>query len=144
MDLADQIKCIYPEIIANDFFNGAIVLMDEGTGPFIKSWNYSKPQPTEKQLIDASKTSGPSLSVEDAKAVIQGVLDRTAIDLGYESILSATSYAGYDNPYQNQAQSLGVWRATVWKAAFAYFSSLNGKPMPSKADLLPMIPRYPQ
>lgn len=141
MDLFERIRCIYPELKSEDFIS-TITLMDDGNGAYIKEWGYSKPKPTEKQLEEAGLSSGAPLSLDEAKFVIQSELNKKAVELGYESILSATSYAGYENPYQAEAKKLGIWRATVWKGAFAYFSGLNGGRMPSKSDVIKMIPGY--
>lgn len=53
MSLFEKIQSIYPELTIKDFSPfGCIMLQDDsdGKGPYINSWNYSKPQPTQEQL----------------------------------------------------------------------------------------------
>lgn len=51
MTLFDQIIAAFPELADNlkTFVNGTIVLQDDldGTGAYIREWNYSKPITTE-------------------------------------------------------------------------------------------------
>lgn len=51
MNLFDQIIAAFPELSENlkAFVNGTIVLQDDldGTGAYIREWNYSKPITTE-------------------------------------------------------------------------------------------------
>jgi hypothetical protein len=42
---------LYPSLTPQDFFNGFIMLQDEGNGPYVDSWNVpGLPEPTEEQL----------------------------------------------------------------------------------------------
>lgn len=47
MDLFAEITKTYPELTIQHFDTGVIVLQDDsdGTGAYIKEWNYSKPIP---------------------------------------------------------------------------------------------------
>jgi hypothetical protein len=47
MDLYAEITKVYTELTTDDFLNGVITLQDDGdgTGPYIREWNYSKPIP---------------------------------------------------------------------------------------------------
>ena len=47
MDLFTEITKAYPELTIDDFDKGIIVLQDDsdGSGAYIKEWNYSKPIP---------------------------------------------------------------------------------------------------
>ena len=79
------------------------------------------------QLQDiAEPYSAPVLSSEELKAIklaefeqaVQSHLDTTARQKGYDSILSACTYAGYTNPYQEEGQAFTKWRGDVW--AYCY------------------------
>lgn len=54
MTLNEKIIAIYPELegLCTPFSNSAYKIQDDsdGRGPYIKEWNYYKPQPTEEQL----------------------------------------------------------------------------------------------
>lgn len=55
MALYDQIVVIYPELALMPavFFEGVILLQDDGQGPYIKAWNYPKLHPIPAQLAAA-------------------------------------------------------------------------------------------
>lgn len=54
MELNEKILQIYPELVGKStpFKDSPYILQDDsnGLGPYIKIWNYSKPQPTQEQL----------------------------------------------------------------------------------------------
>lgn len=52
--------------------------------------------------------------VEEFKARVQEILDSKARELGYDSMVSAVSYAGFKNSFQAEALKLGKWRSEVW------------------------------
>jgi hypothetical protein len=45
---------------------------------------------------------------------VQNLLDSKARELRYDNIMSARSYAGYENPFQTEALSLAVWASECW------------------------------
>ena len=49
------------------------------------------------------------------KEKTQELLDAKAREKGYDDILSACSYAGYDNDFRAEGEAFGIWRARVWK-----------------------------
>lgn len=53
----------------------------------------------------------------EIEASIQAMLDSKARELRYESMMSARSYAGFENPFQVEAQALAVWCANCWTKA---------------------------
>lgn len=57
------------------------------------------------------------------KEKTQQLLDAKAREKGYDDILSACSYAGYDNDFRAEGEAFGIWRARVWKYGYAL---LNG------------------
>lgn len=54
MTLNEKIVFIYPELIGkcSPFPNSPYIIQDDsnGLGPYIKKWNYFKPEPTQEQL----------------------------------------------------------------------------------------------
>ena len=79
------------------------------------------------QLQDVAEPySEPVLSSEELKAIklaefeqaVQAHLDAVAKSKGYDSILSACTYAGYANPFQEEGQAFTKWRGDVW--AYCY------------------------
>ena len=53
----------------------------------------------------------------EIEQAIQKMLDDKAKELRYDNMMSARSYAGFDNPFQTEAQALAVWCANCWLVA---------------------------
>lgn len=58
------------------------------------------------------------------KEKTQELLDAKAREKGYDDILSACSYAGYDNDFRAEGESFGIWRARVWKYGYGLLSAI--------------------
>lgn len=65
--------------------------------------------------VDKPKTHDEIL--KEVTQAIQEMLDSKAQELRYDNIMSARSYAGYENQFQTEAQSLAIWCASCWKKA---------------------------
>ncbi len=57
--------------------------------------------------------------VKEFESKIQSHLDETARSKGYDNIMTACSYAGAPNPFENEAKAFITWRGEVWAYAFA-------------------------
>ncbi|MGG7049241.1 MULTISPECIES: hypothetical protein [unclassified Campylobacter] len=57
------------------------------------------------------------LKAEFIKAV-DNILDSEAKKKGYDNIVTARSYAGYDNAFRAEGEAFGRWSAEVWKWAY--------------------------
>lgn len=70
------------------------------------------------------------------KEKTQQLLDAKARDKGYDDILSACSYAGYDNDFRAEGEAFGIWRAKVWKYGYGLLNAIaEGKhKMPKSFD----------
>lgn len=70
------------------------------------------------------------------KEKTQELLDAKAREKGYDDILSACSYAGYENYFKAEGESFGIWRAKVWKYGYALLNAIaEGKhKMPANFD----------
>lgn len=77
------------------------------------------------------------------ESFIQGLIDAEARSRGYDSIVSACSYAGYENAFQAEAVQLGKWRSAVWAAAYAYLAEVKAgtKEMPSADEVIRIMPK---
>jgi hypothetical protein len=53
----------------------------------------------------------------EIESAIQLMLDAKAKELRYDNMMSARSYAGFENPFQAEAQSLAVWCSNCWLKA---------------------------
>ena len=77
-------------------------------------------------------------------AAIQHHLDTVVMQRGYDSILSATSYAPSTHPvFQAEALACIAWRDSVWLAGQAYLAEVQAgtKPIPTESELLAILPR---
>lgn len=70
------------------------------------------------------------------KEKTQQLLDAKAREKGYDDILSACSYAGYDNDFRAEGEAFGIWRARVWKYGYGLLNAIaEGKhKMPKSFD----------
>lgn len=70
------------------------------------------------------------------KEKTQELLDTKAREKGYDDILSACSYAGYDNDFRAEGEAFGIWRAKVWKYGYGLLNAIaEGKhKMPKSFD----------
>lgn len=94
-----------------------------------------------------------SRAVELAKAdtirryesAVKARLDQVARARGYDSIISACSYAGANNPYQTEAAALLAWRAAVWQTCYAILADVEAghRAPPSIDDMLAELPAAP-
>lgn len=87
------------------------------------------------------------LSAEELQAqiisAVQAHLDSEAQKKGYDSILSATSYAGYPNDFQLEGISFGTWRAKVWKYCYAQLAEIesgNRQNIPTADEFIAELP----
>jgi hypothetical protein len=77
-------------------------------------------------------------------SAIQNHLDNKAQEFRYDNIMSARSYAGYDNPFQVEAQSLAVWASNCWvKAGEVEADVLAGaRDMPTPEEAIAELPVF--
>jgi hypothetical protein len=150
MQLADQIIAIYPQITYDDFANGKIVLQNDGSGAYIKSWKYPNlTQPTATQL--ANITTPPlALLVPQYEVATQSLIDAYAQSWGYDNIVSAASYANSTNAkFKAEALALIAWRDAVWAYCYASFAAVQAgtTPIPTSVSAftatLPAKPARP-
>jgi hypothetical protein len=71
---------IYPELNENNskmFRDGIIVLQNDsdGKGTYVKEWNYSKPQPTDEEIRDASVSENAKKYTEEQKAKFEAYIE---------------------------------------------------------------------
>lgn len=132
--VAKAIVALYPEAAFNVNEDGSI------------EWQREAPADYDQQRVDALYAELELGAIKKRlEAVVQEHLDATAVALGYTSIVSACSYAGAENPYQEEAKALLAWRAAVWAACYDIEREVrNGRlAVPSKDQLIAMLPPAP-
>lgn len=88
----------------------------------------------------------PEPTQEELKALfissIQNLLDSKAKEKGYDSILSACSYAGYDNPFRAEGEVYGAWRANCWQTGYQILAEVEAgtRLMPTIEEVLLEMP----
>ncbi len=80
-------------------------------------------------------------SFEDA---IQRLLDSVAREHGYDSILSACSYAAFTNPFQTEGEAFVVWRGNVWKYCYDQLALIESgdRAEPTVDEFLAELPAF--
>lgn len=91
---------------------------------------YTVAQNTQEQIVQSFKSR------------IQALLDEKAQAKGYDSIVSACSYAGYANPFRVEGEAFGVWRANVWAYGYEQLALIEAgsRETPTVEEFLAELP----
>ena len=135
----DEIKSV--KIQGNGYLlNGTMsVPMADGNREYelIKLWiaegNTPELEFTEAEIAEQNK----QMSI----TAVQNMLDNAAKAKGYDSILSACSYAAYPNPFQAEGQEFVAWRGAVWAKCYEILGEVEAgtRPVPTVSELLAEI-----
>ena len=111
--------------------HGAALFLNAASGAFGPVAEYVAPAVVVPEITEA-----------DYKRAVQKLLDDMAKAKGYDSMLSAASYAGYVNPFQAEALSLAEWRSAVWTKCYEVLANVKAETIeaPSIEDLLAQLP----
>jgi hypothetical protein len=101
----------------------------------------------ETWLAEGNTPEGaPAPSAEEIKAsltnAVQSHMDAAASARGYDNILSACSYAAFENAFQAEGQAFLVWRAECWVASYGILASVEAgmRPVPTSEELIAELP----
>ena len=105
--------------------------------PVTRTITYRAPTPVDPDFVTFAEKNLPKM--------IQSILDGTAQEYGYDSILSAISYL--DSPSQNfaiEARSFLTWRDTVWNWYFNLVAQVKAGIVTSidSYDLRNRLPKF--
>ena len=108
--------------------NGKIISTDKNSNPIL----IDRPKPVGEELIAICNSAA------------QNFLDSAAKEWGYDSLVSAASYANSTNPqFKAEAEALIAWRDNLWAEAY---TMETGK-MPTNVNdfvaALPVAPTKP-
>ena len=82
---------------------------------------FYKPKWDGSEWVEGDEKTAQLAIIENARAsfnqAIQTHLDKKAQELRYDNMMSARSYAGYDNEFQQEAVKLAKWASSCWLAA---------------------------
>ena len=82
--------------------------------------------------------------IDYIKSQVQKHLDTIAQSRGYESVLSACSYAGAVNPFEAEGKSFVAWRGDVWAYCYQVLADVQNlvRPEPTIPELIAELPVY--
>lgn len=102
---------------------------------------------TGAPVLQAPAAPTPDEIAAEYEAFGQTTLDALAKSWGYDSLLSAASYASSSvTQYAADAKALIAWRDAFWQAAFTLEADVKAgtKPMPATAaDFVALMPAAP-
>lgn len=117
---------------------------EDGSQDFLiqNDWEEVSPERVV-DIIEDSKT--PEMRVAEIEAAVAEHIDRQAHALGFDSILTAVTYA--DEPADPKSQSDGrklrAWRSLCWKKAREDLAAwMEGGPTPSIDQVIDGLPKY--
>lgn len=61
---------------------------------------------------------------KELEVAVQNFMDAEARRLGYDSLLSACSYASTPNPFQTEGTSFLTWRSACWNYCYALLAQV--------------------
>jgi hypothetical protein len=98
----------------------------------------------EADVLRASPPPTLEQQVASAKQAVQAHLDKIAQDHGYDSILSACSYAAVVNQFQTESIHFIEWRSAVWVAAQQVFNDVTNsvRTIPTIEQLIAELPVF--
>ena len=104
----------------------------------------NEPEEMVEILSREQKEKEEKERMEKYDKAIQNMLDKKAQEYRYDNMMSARSYAGWDNPFREEAERLATWCANCWKKAGEVEKDvLEGKrEMPSVEELIAELPGY--
>jgi len=104
--------------------------------------------PTQQEIEKKVKELEAEYQIKQQKEAfnnaIQTHLDTKAKEFRYDNIMSVRSYAGYENPFQAEAQKLAVWASNCWVKAGEIEAEVQAgnRDMPTIDEVLAELPVY--
>jgi type IV secretory pathway VirB4 component len=95
--------------------------------------NITSPQGLVEQIANEKELE----LKENINKAISKMLDEKAKELRYDNMVSARSYAGFENAFQEEAQKLSSWCALCWQKAGEIEDSVD-----SVEEVLELMPKY--
>ena len=98
-------------------------------------------------LWDGSKFSKPQKPLatiqQEFSDVVQNLLDSKAKEKHYDNIVSACSYAGAPNPFQEESTAFLTWRGAVWQKCYELLAAVEQgvSPVPTVEQLIAELPQ---
>ena len=71
---------------------------------------------------------------------VQYLIDNTAKQLWYDSMLDVTQYSLVNNKWKQEADSLLLWNSQVWELVELHFNSITN--VPQDFSFIDILPKY--
>jgi hypothetical protein len=121
----------------------SFIPVDDGNLDYIEylQWvslgNTAEPAYTESEIFEKQKN--------ELTQAVQQHLDQVAVNHGYDSIISACSYAGVSNAFQQDGIDFLNWRASCWTTANQVLNDVTNNiiPIPTAEELILLLPTAP-
>jgi hypothetical protein len=101
---------------------------------------------TEAEIaeLEAASVLSPEQIIKKYTSAIDVQLHSKAVEKGYDNILSACSYTGYPNFFEEESKRFVKWRADVWIYAkdILYNVQNNISPLPTIEEFILNMPQY--
>lgn len=101
-----------------------------------ESKTFFRPPPTNEELFNKAKSEFISK--------IDALLNKEAQNKGYDNIVSAVSYAGYDNAFKAEAIAFGKWRAEIWTWGYGVMAKVKSGEIDINSDIDELIKSAPK
>jgi len=138
--LYEVIKYLYPNIQDSQF---SLRDDSDGLGPYIHSWSYPQPAPTQQQIDEALPVVHFQALVKQFDAAVEAYLHAGATAHGYTNIERACMYAAYQNPFQAESQSYVEWVGKVWAYCYQVLELVEDgvRQIPTVEELISELPK---
>ena len=109
----------------------------------VQQWFYTR---EITPILNVQQWELVPMNTDEIKSIftsaIQNHMDVKAQEKNYDNIVSACSYAGYDNPFRAESEAYGVWRANCWQVGYQILAEVEAGtiPMPTIEEVLAEMP----
>lgn len=116
---------------------------------FIDNYSFVNLLPSDAVKVtdeEAESIENPPLTLQQNiklfEAGIQAHLDVSAQEQGYDNILTACSYVGAPNPFEEESKTFVAWRGNVWAYCYGELQKViaGTRPMPTLSDIISELP----
>ena len=120
--------------------------VQEGEGYIVGNWDanrYEIVNGQAQQKQDAPPVAPTLASIQQSlTGLVNQQLHTAALARGYDSIISACSYAGAPNPFQEESIAFIQWRATLYTYLYTCLNQIEAGAIaaPSEGEFLAAMP----